>query len=555
MPPRILIVDDESGIRAVLSELRKERGFEISMASTGEEGLKVLTSSFHHVMILDIGLPDIKGTQLLADIESLSPDTEVILISGQASVATAIEAVHKHAYDYITKPFKLGLLLESIEGSLEHQRLRMENRRMLGQLKFLNAVSSEMLKTMGLEKILKQLLFISMTHYHAESGAIYLRSSDSWVLRQHIGVTKKFVSDFERIPLEHPIVRDAMRASISFTNREEMDAAASSTASVPLTYMERAVGVMILIARVGRFEEEDRHMLSIVGAQAGSAIINSISRRQTQEELRSLESLVKYSADAIITYSLDGMVEDWNPAAQALYGYTEVEASGRYLLIVPEDQLGEMRDITARVAKGELVSGIETVRVCKDGSLVQVSATYSPLKDPQGKIVGFSSISRDISNRRSAQRRETAPISEDWLRRMREMMADMLPLALQHRMPEEHRSAFILMLAQKLDDAFYAHYFGEDGHIDLIDFGEGMTRLLNDFGGEFEPLVNDSSLTLIGRRCPWNNENLRRPINCHLTKGVCAQFAMHALGNVTISLTESLANSDGCCSILIRKLT
>jgi PAS domain S-box-containing protein len=399
------------------------------------------------------------------------------------------------------------------------------------------------------------MLFISMTHYHAESGAIYLRSSDSWVLRQHIGVTKKFVSDFERIPLEHPIVRDAMRASISFTNREEMDAAASSTASVPLTYMERAVGVMILITRGGRFEEEDRHMLSIVGAQAGSAIINSISRRQTQEELRSLESLVKYSADAIITYSLDGMVEDWNPAAQALYGYTEVEASGRYLLIVPEDQLGEMRDITARVAKGDLVSGIETVRVRKDGSLVQVSATYSPLKDPQGKIVGFSSISRDISNRRSAQRRETAPISEDWLRRMREMMADMLPLALQHRMPEEHRSAFILMLDQKLDDAFYAHYFSEDGHIDLIDFGEGMTRLLNDFGGEFEPLVNDSSLTLIGRRCPWNNENLRRPINCHLTKGVCAQFAMHALGNVTINVTESLANSDGCCNILIRKLT
>lgn len=136
-----------------------------------------------------------------------------------------------------------------------------------------------------------------------------------------------------------------------------------------------------------------------------AAIVDVSERRRAERTRARLASIVNSSDDAIIGKDLDGTITSWNPAAEALYGYSEEEAVGRsVLMLVPEDRLDEVSAYLRRIAHGESVDHYETVRIRKDGSFVVVSLALSPIRDPDGQIVGVSTIARDISERRKAER-------------------------------------------------------------------------------------------------------------------------------------------------------
>ena len=113
-----------------------------------------------------------------------------------------------------------------------------------------------------------------------------------------------------------------------------------------------------------------------------------------------LAAIVESSSDAIISKNLFGFVTTWNPAAVALFGYSAGEIIGRHIsLLLPDDRLNEEDMILARIRSGERVDHFETVRRCKDGRQVAVSLTISPIRDPDGKIIGASKLVRDITER------------------------------------------------------------------------------------------------------------------------------------------------------------
>jgi PAS domain S-box-containing protein len=114
-----------------------------------------------------------------------------------------------------------------------------------------------------------------------------------------------------------------------------------------------------------------------------------------------LAAFVDSSADAIVTETLDGIITSWNPAAEALFGWPAAAAVGRHVrLIIPPERHAEEADVLARVRRGEVVDHFETVRLTKNGRLVDVFLTVSPVKDSSGRIVGASKIARDITERR-----------------------------------------------------------------------------------------------------------------------------------------------------------
>lgn len=118
-----------------------------------------------------------------------------------------------------------------------------------------------------------------------------------------------------------------------------------------------------------------------------------------------LAAIIECSYDAIISKTLDGIIQSWNPAASRLFGYTPEEAIGRsILMLIPENRHDEETSIIARIRAGERVETFETFRQRKDGSLVPVSITISPIRDASGKIVGASKIARDISQARESER-------------------------------------------------------------------------------------------------------------------------------------------------------
>src|SRR5215207_7673439 len=114
-----------------------------------------------------------------------------------------------------------------------------------------------------------------------------------------------------------------------------------------------------------------------------------------------LAAIVGSSDDAIVSKNLNGVITSWNQGAERIFGYAAQEAIGQpILLIIPEDRRDEEKYIIERLRKGERVDHFDTVRRRKDGTMVDVSLTISPIKNNKGQVVGASKIARDITDRR-----------------------------------------------------------------------------------------------------------------------------------------------------------
>jgi PAS domain S-box-containing protein len=114
-----------------------------------------------------------------------------------------------------------------------------------------------------------------------------------------------------------------------------------------------------------------------------------------------LWSIVENSDDAIITRNLDGIISSWNKSAERLYGYAAEEVIGKPVtILIPSERHDEEPAILARIRRGEHTHHYETVRQRKDGSLIDISLTVSPIKNAQGEIIGASKIARDITERK-----------------------------------------------------------------------------------------------------------------------------------------------------------
>jgi PAS domain S-box-containing protein len=127
-------------------------------------------------------------------------------------------------------------------------------------------------------------------------------------------------------------------------------------------------------------------------------------RKKAEDVWRHLSAIVESSYDAIIGKTLDGTITSWNPGAERLYGYSAVEMIGQSIFVLrPPDLTNEIPDILRKVANRESVADYETVRMRKDGSLVDVSLRISPICDASGNVAGASTIAHDISERKKAQ--------------------------------------------------------------------------------------------------------------------------------------------------------
>jgi PAS domain S-box-containing protein len=127
-------------------------------------------------------------------------------------------------------------------------------------------------------------------------------------------------------------------------------------------------------------------------------------RKRAAETHELLAAIVEASDDAVVSKTLDGVITSWNGGAERIFGYSAAEAVGRGIeLIIPPDRLGEERDILARLRRGERIEHFETLRRAKDGRLMDISLTISPVRDATGRVVGASKIARDITDRKRAE--------------------------------------------------------------------------------------------------------------------------------------------------------
>lgn len=141
------------------------------------------------------------------------------------------------------------------------------------------------------------------------------------------------------------------------------------------------------------------------GVLVSSAIRDVSVRRKTEEDLRRLASIVEFSDDAIISKTLEGIVTTWNAGAERIYGYLASEAIGKSIdMLVPAGYSDELPAIMERLKSGKTTRHFVTQRVTKDGEEIQIELTIAPLRDALDCIVGASTVGRDITKHKKAER-------------------------------------------------------------------------------------------------------------------------------------------------------
>jgi diguanylate cyclase (GGDEF)-like protein/PAS domain S-box-containing protein len=275
-------------------------------------------------------------------------------------------------------------------------------------------------------------------------------------------------------------------------------------------------------------------------------------RRRSERAVSDLAAIVQSSDDAIVSLTVDGVIESWNPGAERLYGHTAGEAIGRPISIVePRGRPGETPAMLALVRRGQPVEGLETLRVRRDGSQVHVSLSVSPIVDVTGEVIGVAEIGRDITARKQVDRRVAYLAYHDDLTGLpnRLMFAEHVDLALARA---QRHGREVAVLYVDLDDFkhvndTYGHEAGDQLLRQVARRLERATRstdLVARHGGD-EFLVLAADLPVDGSPSP---REIAHTIADHVAQALSAPAAidgttMAAGGSVGIAIYPEDAGS------------
>ena len=124
--PGILVVDDDHNLRKTLADILRLKGYQVATAGTGAEGIAAAERAFVNVALIDLKLPDMSGIEVMEKIKVSSPLTEAIILTGHASLDTAVEATNKGAFSYLLKPYEIDDLLLHIRHAVDRQQGQQE---------------------------------------------------------------------------------------------------------------------------------------------------------------------------------------------------------------------------------------------------------------------------------------------------------------------------------------------------------------------------------------------------------------------------------------------
>ncbi len=190
--------------------------------------------------------------------------------------------------------------------------------------------------------------------------------------------------------------------------------AEETLASIPVIAKQSLRGLLV-IARREPLNSEEQWQLSALADQAAIALRNAhlyeiesaeavSAREASQVAWRRLAAIVESSNDIIISKDLNGIIDSWNQGAERILGFTAAEMVGQPItILIPDDRQAEEKEILDRISRGQRVEPFETIRRRKDGKLINVSLTVSPIRNEDGEVVGASKIARDITEAKEAQ--------------------------------------------------------------------------------------------------------------------------------------------------------
>lgn len=259
---------------------------------------------------------------------------------------------------------------------------------------------------------------IAVTHTDKATLQLYDEELDALIIMAHRGFGKRFLTFFGRVQHDTPAVsREAQKAGerviiedltksriFAGTRSLELllDSGVRAAQSTPLIGAGGGFCGMISthFSKPHRPAERELRLMDLLARQTA----DYLERRRSNEESSRLMAIIDHSDDAIVSKDLQGIIRSWNKGAERLFGYAPEEAIGQPVtILIPADRTDEEPDILNRIRRGERIDHYETVRRRKDGTLIEIALTVSPVKDRTGRIVGASKIVHDITARKRIQ--------------------------------------------------------------------------------------------------------------------------------------------------------
>jgi PAS domain S-box-containing protein len=381
---KVLLVESEESDYALIKDLlSRTRGakFELLWVQDFVAAGYEMAGMDYDVCLLDDRLGKESGLDLVRQTLLLGSNAPLIMLTAQDEYQLDLDAMRAGVADYLVKSGLTSQLLErAIRYAMERQRLETALQRTSAEHTYLAAAIEQLSVGVLISDpnqpdnplVFVNPAFTKITGHTAEEA---------------LGRNARFLKCEDSDPSKLKCIRESLRErrlykEVILNKRKDG------------TVFHNALVINPVFNNHGE-------LLNFVG------LIEDVTARvQVEQKAAQLVAIVEGSDDAIKGTTLDGIITSWNPAAEAAYGYTAAEMIGQPMQrLLPLDRLDENRNLLKRIALGERVQNYETVRLTKDGTLLNMALTISPIKDSAGRVTGASTIAHDISDKHRAEAR------------------------------------------------------------------------------------------------------------------------------------------------------
>jgi two-component system, cell cycle response regulator len=294
--PRILIIDDDPNLRKTLSDILLRKGYHTLTAESGERGLALLGEEGANLVLVDLGLPDISGLEVLARVKESSPMTATIVLTGQAAIESAVEATNRGAFCYLVKPYAIDQLLNNVRRALEKQqaedeiaRHHVELKRMNAELRTLHEISKAISHTLDLEALVKeilQVLQVTRIFPFEVRGGIFLVEEGRMRLVSSVNLEEELLTPCQEVCDVNCLCGRALASGEVVMSRDSREdpvyrkchpgTRSFGRIIVPLKSINTVVGLLSLYTDPGTGVSESlMQLLSSLGSQIGIAVNNA----------------------------------------------------------------------------------------------------------------------------------------------------------------------------------------------------------------------------------------------------------------------------------------